>query len=118
MNQLARNRRMALVSAMPQRDPQRDDHQVGALGRGAVRGHDPIGLDVENEGHADKPDSRVDIGDAPTCDLGLMGEVGDPDQIGCGEVAVEQVTGPDPSLAGIVVRVPLSRRRPTPAAVR
>ena len=40
---------MAFAGTLPQRHPQRNHHQVGLLGRGRVPGHDPLGVDVDDE---------------------------------------------------------------------
>ena len=61
---------VAVSVAVPQRDPQRGEHQVGApVGRG-LPAHDALGEDVDDEGHVDEP------GPGPA-----VGEVRDPD--GC-----------------------------------
>ena len=40
---------------VPQRDPQRAQHQVGDVGGSCVPAHDPLGEDVEDEGDVDEP---------------------------------------------------------------
>ncbi len=89
MDELAGDGGMSFAGALPQRHPQRDHHQVGLLGRRGVPGHDPLGVDVEDE---------RDVGETgPGPDVG---EVGDPGEVRGrgGEVAIQQVPGPDPVL--------------------
>lgn len=84
VDQLPGDRRASFAVAVPQRHAQRHHDQVGLLGRGDMPGHDPLGEDVDDEGDVDEPGPRTDVG-----------EVGDPGPVGrCGEVPVQQVTGP------------------------
>src|SRR6476620_11034363 len=89
VQQLAGLDRATLAVTVPQRDPQRDHHQVGGPVGGGVPAHDPLGEHVEDEGDVAKsgPGSAV-------------GEVGHPTNVGCwcGEVPVHQVAGSVPVL--------------------
>jgi hypothetical protein len=109
MDELTGDRGASFATTLPQRHPQRDHHQVSLLGRGGVPSHNPLDVDVDDERDVGEPGPRPDIS-----------EVGDPGAVGrgSGEIAVEQVTGPIPSLAGIVVLVPLSRLTPVSPSVR
>jgi len=42
VDKLAGAGRVAFATTLPQGHPQRDQDQVGALGRGGVQGHDPL----------------------------------------------------------------------------
>ena len=84
MDQLPVRDRMPLASTLPHRHPQRRHHELYVLTGRGVPGHDPLGVDVEDERDIDPPGPRSDIG-----------EVGDPDPVRprSGEVAVQQVPG-------------------------
>lgn len=55
VDQLAGLGGVSFSFALPQRHAQRDHHQVGLLGRRGVPGHDPLGVDVDDEGHVGEP---------------------------------------------------------------
>ena len=63
--------RVALAVAVPHRDPQRGQHQVGVLGGRGVPADDPLGEDVDDERDVDEP------GPGPA-----VGEVRDPGGLG------------------------------------
>ena len=90
MDQLAGDDPVAVSVAVPQRYPQRDQHQVGDLAGGRVPGHDPLGEHVEDERDVHQ------AGPGPH-----DGEVGHPDPVGRGrgEVTLQQVAGPRVSLS-------------------
>lgn len=72
---------------------------------GGAPGHDPLREHVDDEGHPDESGPRPRIGDPPGWGR-------------CTEVAVEQVTGTAPCLAGMRVRTFLDRRTPRRPDVR
>jgi hypothetical protein len=84
MGQFAGLDGLTLAVAVPQRDPQRGEDQVGASVGGGLPADDPLGEHVDDERDVDEPGPAPDIG-----------EVGDPAGVGCrcGEIAVEQVAG-------------------------
>src|SRR5699024_7035142 len=75
--------RASVAVALPQCDPQRSHHQVGARAGAGVPAHDPLGEHVHDERDIDEPRPRPDIR-----------EIGDPDQVGSRsrEVTIQQVT--------------------------
>ena len=84
MDQLAEGDRLSLPATVPERDPQRDQDQVGASVGGGVPADDLVGEHVDNEGHVNQSGSGS-----------AVGEVGHPTRVGCwcGEVSVQQITG-------------------------
>jgi len=55
VDQLAGLHGVTVAVALPQRDPQRGEHQLGAFVGGRVPGHDPLGVHVEDERDVDEP---------------------------------------------------------------
>jgi len=90
VDQVPAGDRVALLAAGPGGHAQRDQDQVGRLGRHRVPADDPLGEDVHDEGDVDEPRPGAHVG-----------EVRDPDTVGCegAEVPAQQVAGPDPVLA-------------------
>ena len=84
MDQLAGVDGVALSMAIPERDPQRGEDQVGAFVGGNVPGDDALGEHIDDEGDVAEPGPGTRVG-----------EVGDPNPVGRlgPELALEQVAG-------------------------
>jgi hypothetical protein len=63
VDQLAGSHWMSGAVSVLQRDPQRDENQIGAFVGGDMPGHDPLGEQVDDEGDVAKsgPGSHMDI---------------------------------------------------------
>ncbi len=58
MNQLAGDPWVALPCHVATVPSERDHHQIGVLGRGGMPGHDPLGVDVDDERDVGEPRPR------------------------------------------------------------